>query len=301
MNFSKTLSPFARRAVAVAAVTGLLFLSVAASPPSAAPDVKPIKLEPPPFRRAPARSGKTGFRLSEITARPNQVTNDEKWFQRNRIRLDEFAVEGTFGLGAEAKLGPAPRELPREYNGLRLIRVIASAPGYLLVYGRDYSEGWLLAYATIEKTGPSFKFAYDFSAYMHAPGTEKDDLVLQSLQWAAMRGDLLYVSHFHRTNASASGEMNAYITAIDLKTNAIRWRSAPLVCNSNNFELIGDSVVCGYGFTGEDDTLYVLDAFSGGIAQAVTVKSAPSYVVAETDNRVLVRCYDTDYAFRIGN
>lgn len=291
---------FTRRAVAVAALTGMLLLPALASPAMPVGDITPVKLPAPSFDRKPAHSGKTGVRVSEITGRPNQITNDEKWFLRNKIRLSEYHLEKTFGLGAEAKLGPAPPELPQRFAGLNLIRAIAAAPGYLLIYGPDYSEGRVVAHVVIESGRPVFKFAYDFSSFMHAPGFEKDDLVLQSLQWAAMKGDLLFVSHFHRTYSDASRGMNGYITAVDVKTQTVRWRSAPLVCNSNNFELIADSVVCGYGFTNEPDFLYVLDMFSGGIAQTVKVKSAPSYLVVETGDRMLVRCYDTDYAFKVG-
>lgn len=298
MRISST--SFARRAVAVAALTGMLLLPALASRAVPVEDITPVKLPAPSFDRKPAHSGKTGVRVSEITGRPNQVTNDEKWFLRNKIRLGEYHLENTFGLSAEAKLGPAPPELPRKFAGLNLIRAIAAAPGHLLIYGSDYSEGRVVAHVVVEGGKPVFKFAYDFSSFLHAPGFEKDDMVLQSLQWAAMKGDLLYVSHFHRTYSDASRGMNGYVTAVDLKTQAVRWRSAPLVCNSNNFELIADSVVCGYGFTNEPDALYVLDALSGGIAQSVKVKSAPSYLVAETENRMLVRCYDTDYAFKVG-
>ncbi len=289
---------FARRAVAVVALTGMLLLPVRAAAP--VEELAPVKLPAPSFDRKPAHSGKTGVRVSEITGRPNQITTDDKWFFRNKIHLREYHVEKTFGLGAEAKLGPAPPELPRKFAGLTLIRAIAAAPGYLLVYGPDYSEGRVVAHVVLEAGKPVFKFAYDFSSFMHAPGFEKDDMVLQSLQWAAMKGDLLYVSHFHRTYSDASRGMNGYVTAVDLKTQTVKWRSAPLVCNANNFELIADAVVCGYGFTNEPDSLYVLDALSGGIAQSVTVKSAPSYLVAETEDRMLVRCYDTDYAFKVG-
>lgn len=290
---------FARRAAAVA-LAGMLLLPVSAAPVPPAEEISPVKLDPPSFDRKPAHSGKTGVRVSEITGRPNQITTDDKWFFRNRIRLAEYHVEKTFGLSAEAKLGLAPPELPRRFAGLNLIRAIAAPPGYLLIYGPDYSEGRVVAHVVVEGGKPVFKFAYDFSTFLHAPGFEKDDMVLQSLQWAAMKGDVLFVSHFHRTYSDASRGMNGYVTAVDLKTQTVKWRSAPLVCNSNNFELIADAVVCGYGFTNEPDYIYVLDLLSGGIAQTVKVKSAPSYLVAETEDRMLVRCYDTDYAFKVG-
>jgi hypothetical protein len=109
---------------------------------------------------------------------------------------------------------------------------------------------------------------------------------------------MLYVSNFHRTYARSSKGANAYLTAIDLATHRIVWRSQPLVANANNFVVVGDTIVSGYGFTAEPDYLYVVNKHTGSILQRLPVKSGPEYLVRR-DDRLFVRTYDTDYLLRI--
>ena len=92
--------------------------------------------------------------------------------------------------------------------------------------------------------------------------------------------------------------MNAYITAIDLSTNEIIWRTNPLTCNTLNFVLYDDMIVCGYGFTQEPDYLYTVNKKSGAIAQKILLKSGPNYII-QKENQLFVRTYNTDYIFEI--
>jgi len=78
---------------------------------------------------------------------------------------------------------------------------------------------------------------------------------------------MLYVSTAHRTYSEMSGESNCYITAIDLSTLEVAWRSRSLVSNSQNFLLMDNVIVTGYGFTDEDDYVYLLDRHTGEILQ----------------------------------
>ena len=95
------------------------------------------------------------------------------------------------------------------------------------------------------------------------------------------------------TYARSSRGMNAYITAIDTRTNRVLWRSQPLVSNSNNFEVIGNLIVSGYGFTAEPDYLYLLDKKTGDVRQRLAVKSKADYIIHK-NNKIYVRAYDTD-------
>src|SRR5690606_7022511 len=132
------------------------------------------------------------------------------------------------------------------------------------------------------------------------PGTlaGEEGFVDQSVTWAALVGEVLYVSHGHRTYARSSKGDNAYITALDVSTGELLWRSAPRVANAADFIVHHGHIISGYGFTAEPDYLYVLDAATGKTVSATRVKSGPDYLFLKTDE-LWVRCYDADYVFAL--
>jgi hypothetical protein len=153
----------------------------------------------------------------------------------------------------------------------------------------------------LDPVDPEPSLVLDFLGYGHSPADTfvNPSATFQQLQWAEVSDDsILYVSNAHRTYAESSGGLNAYMTAIDLKTLEVRWRSEPLVANAENFLLLDDAIITGYGFTAEDDFIYVLDRLTGEVMQSIPVPSAPQYLYAEGD-RLHVRCYDTDLVFSI--
>lgn len=140
----------------------------------------------------------------------------------------------------------------------------------------------------------------DFSDYYIPDSYAAGDYnyVEESVHWAEYDDGVLYVSTFHNTYAS-SAPHNGYITAFDVNNNfEVLWRSRPLTINSNNFVIDDDAIYCGYGFTAEDDFVYVLDKKSGERMQTIKVKTGPDWF-AVRDNTLYVRCYDTDYEFLI--
>lgn len=86
--------------------------------------------------------------------------------------------------------------------------------------------------------------------------------------------------------------------AVELDSGSVLWKSEPLVSNAYNFEIIGDILISGYGFTQEDDYLYQLDIGTGKIVEQIPVKSKPDYIIRKGDV-LYVRTYDTDYRFHI--
>lgn len=90
---------------------------------------------------------------------------------------------------------------------------------------------------------------------------------------------------------------NAFIAAININTGNLIWHSDPLVSNARNFVLIGDHIVSGYGFTDEDDYLYVISKTSGRTLSRQKLKTGPDWIIKK-DNKLYVRTYDTDYVFR---
>lgn len=262
------------------------------------------QLAPPPFKRIAAQPGTASVRLTQISMSPNDVTDGANWFARNGIRLRQYALGGDGP--SERFIGELPPNVPRTYRGASLAAAFVGETSLLLAYGENYENVRYLV--RTDRSGQTFGYAYDFGAYLNAPGKDEETvqferqygegLVRQSLRWAVEDGDTLYVCNAHCTYAKSSLGLNAYITALNLKTNQIKWRSAPLVSNADTFEVVDDAIVCGYGFTREPDFLYVLDKRTGAIAQTIRVKSGPDFIVRKGD-RLYVRTYDTDYVFRI--
>lgn len=140
----------------------------------------------------------------------------------------------------------------------------------------------------------------DFSDYVYPSvfKIEDRDFIEENITYAKAEEHVLFISTSHLTYAE-SAPSNAYITAVDLSDGTVLWKTAPLTCNSYNFEIVGDVIFCGYGFTAEPDYLYQIDKKTGKVLSKETIKSRADYIL-EKDGDLYVRTYNTDYVFEIG-
>ena len=95
------------------------------------------------------------------------------------------------------------------------------------------------------------------------------------------------------------GGQNAYVVAIATSTDKTLWVSKPRTCNSNNFLIVDNSIVCGFGESGEPDFIYVLNRFTGVQKQKLWVAHGPDWLAIGSDGRLYVSLYDTHVAFKI--
>ncbi len=254
--------------------------------------LKLVQLPAPAFNRQAGMSGKapaSGPRLAIVSSKRNQITDEEAWFTANDLKLPLYRVTDA----SSANLPELPPNVPTGYKGNLLIKAIRQDKTITLIYGKDYASGrYLIA---IDKESGKFRYGFDFINYTQSPDyiAADRDYIFQSTEWAVEEGNTIYVSHHHMTYARSSKGMNAYITAIDTRAGRALWRSRPLVSNANNFEVIGDLIVSGYGFTAEPDFLYLLDKKTGDLRQQLAVKSKADYIIYK-NNRIYVRMYDTD-------
>ena len=109
---------------------------------------------------------------------------------------------------------------------------------------------------------------------------------------------MLYVETTHLGYASTSKGRNAYLTAIEIPTGRILWRTPGLVANAQTFVVIGNLIVTGYGFTAEPDFLYLVDRRTGTIRDRLAVPSGPEQIVLE-DGRLKVRTYDHELVVKL--
>ncbi len=260
-------------------------------------NVELIKLPTPPFERD--SPGEVNVRyspvnLNVVSVEGNNITDDLAWFANNNLSLPTYQVPNPNRNIA----GNLPDYIPQTFNDNVLVKAIRYPTKEYLIYGNNYGDGKYLFIYDLKKR--QFTAGYDFGNYLLPPDypVSDGDFIDQSLTWIVPEDNILYVSHRHRTYAESSQGMNGYLTAIDLNTNNILWRSKPLVCNAENFVIIDRVIICGYGFTAEPDYLYLIDKQNGEILQQINVKTAPDYIIPK-DNKLFVRTYDTNYVFEI--
>ncbi len=154
----------------------------------------------------------------------------------------------------------------------------------LLIHDRDYTK---------------VLYNLDLSTLCNGPDEEKGRVSnsTQFIRWAKIYDGTLYVSII--INGYSSEEPNSsYMVAIQPDTGYVLWRSQPLVANANNFEIVKDTIICGYGFTAEPDYIYLLDRFTGQEMDKIPVNSAPDQFEV-VGNELYVATYNTAYEFKI--
>lgn len=252
----------------------------------------------PPFKGGatlPAKRPRRAPRLALLSSRPNGITDDDAWLERNNLTLPWYEVKGAPSPSLNGRPRPLPPGVPTSYRGQMLLAAIPQARSVLLFYGKEVPDSRYLI--SMDAATGEFRYGFDFANYAYPPGERR--FIYQRALWAVEEGDTLYVSHSHLTYARSSKGMDAYITALDTRSGRVLWRSQPLVSNSWNFEVVGDFIVSGYGFTAQPDYLYLLDKRTGAVVQRMKIKSAAGYIISKGD-RLHVRAYDTDLVLKLG-
>ncbi len=259
---------------------------------------KPYRMNKPPFKERLAGSSKKvkPIILKKILEETNNITDLAAWFKNNQLNLNFCRPPASNSLFLDKLWKKCPNKLPHFYKGRDLRSAFFSDQNYFLVYGHETWNGRFLLIADRNLT--KVEYELDFENYLISPSyLEKDKrFIKQKVKWAQIVDNILYVSHTHSTYSKSSKGHNAYITAINLDTYQLIWRSRPLLANADNFVVIGDVIVSGYGFTQEPDFLYQINRFSGEVLAKIPLKSAPDYIIRKR-NKLFVRSYNTDYIF----
>lgn len=261
-------------------------------------NIAPTPVAAPPWRyklvrEVPVAAPGPTPRLLPVRAAHNGITDEAQWFEQHQLALPEYEVPNPMrGLP-----GNLPPTIPPTYGKYLLVQAIAHPDHTILFYGPDYSGARFVA--VVDAGGAMIAFL-DFESYRLAPDHVAADATFidQAATWAQLVDGVLYISHGHNTYARSSKGMTAYITAIDLATGELLWRSAPLVAGAANFVIDGGHIYSGYGFTAEPDHVFVLDRRTGKTVAKAKVGSAPEYLFKK-GSRLLVRTYDTDHEFEI--
>ncbi|MCK5065531.1 MAG: hypothetical protein KAQ97_09620 [Candidatus Fermentibacteraceae bacterium] len=266
----------------------------------------PIPLLTPPFNYTLNESALKFLSLELIESVDNRVIDYEDWFE-NIIWPAETYHNGGVNDAIRGYYPPTQIPdaipVPGDYS-FHLSMIIYGEEKIIAFYGSPPNRFDVVLDPRILIIMGAYTYqpemVLDFLTYTHSPGdVETDrDFVFQGLKWAEVEGGILYVSTAHRTYSSSSNGLNAYITALDLETRQILWRSQPLVSNSENFLIEGETIITGYGFTNENDYVYLLNRITGEVMDSYQVPSAPGYFYRQ-DDHLYVRCYDSNCVFSI--
>ncbi len=256
-----------------------------------------VTLAKPPFRATFAENDTQiqNISLQQLRVEKNNIIDSDEWFADNDLSMPRMKTAVNFyysGAGAPLKV---PQNIPQQWGDFRLIEGIKGENAHFYLYGESHMNYQHLLIANAKNT--RILHFIDFGNYVYCDNN-KGDFIDMRVQWAEVIDNVLYVSTSHSTYAESSKGINAFITAIDLSDYGMLWQSAPLVSNAKNFEVIGDNIVCGYGFTAEPDYLYVLNRFTGKKVQTIKLASGPSYIIRKGE-KLYVRTYNRNYVFKI--
>ena len=99
------------------------------------------------------------------------------------------------------------------------------------------------------------------------------------------------------TNGYAQPD-SCFMFAYDLENNKLLWRSGDQTCNTMNFIVKKDVIICGYGFTSEKDYLYQLNLHTGEVIASLELKKQPDLLVPQ-DNMLYVHTYTYNYTIEM--
>ncbi len=254
-------------------------------------DVTPYVLPDPSSKK----SSSSVITLKQLSVKENEIIDEDNWFYSNELMIPLYLHpdQGT----NTSRMAPykLSSKVPLVIGNLKLIKGINDANGNIYLFGTSHLD---VRYMVITDSQNSKVLHFlDFGNYLGVDKAGFDDW-LMSIRWAAIEDNILYVSNAHPTYAETTNGINAFITAIDLTNYQALWRSDYQVSNAYNFEIIGDNIVCGYGFTAEPDFIYILDKYTGKKLHTIKVATGPDYIIRK-DDRLYVRTYNRDYVFGI--
>ena len=255
----------------------------------------PYVMEVPSFEYYTSNQSSTtktpSIALKMSSSEPNNITDTDKWFEQNKLSLNQY-------LNLDNANANLPSGIDAMYDNLILTNAYYDDSYIYCMYGTNYSDSYILR--IYDSNTNAIVNTIDFSNYMYEPNTTNEEALSfpQQINWASIKDGILYVSNRHRTYASTTNNKNAYITAIDLNDMHVIWRSDALISNAENFLILDNVIICGYGFTDEDDNLYELDRSNGKVIDSIPLKSAPSYLI-QKDNQIFVRTYNMNYVFTV--
>jgi len=187
------------------------------------------------------------------------------------------------------------RVLPRTYGGERLVMALPQRDNrWLLLFGTDMGKA---RYVVLIDPRASAKpeervTAFDFRNFFEPPQSIAPHDTHELITWAEIDGDHLFVANAHSGNLDASRGKNAYITAVDVRQNAVIWRSAAQVASEGSFVLTDHHVICGYEDF-ETMRLFTLDRETGKTLGALALPT-PATAIWVRGGKLMARAHENE-------
>lgn len=262
----------------------------------------PVVLDTPDFNGMNLQCSNKNVALQQLSKVSNGITDTDLWIKSHLP--DKINSSYTFTPGGNRASNELKSKVPLVYQD-KVRRSIDLHGAYNVIYygerdeyGGDFGVNPTLVVVTgsdLSKVLYSFDFS-NFSVYKYTK-SEEHDFTKISVSNVVVEDNVLYANIDHRTYSSSSSGYNAYLVAVDLETKGIKWVTKPLTCNAN-FIIDNDLIYTGYGFTKEEDYIYVIDKASGTRLHAIKVEKGPEYFAVK-DGKLYVRTYSLDYVFQI--
>lgn len=243
--------------------------------------------------------------FQELSDKPNDISDADTWFQENDLFLPMIknSLADTTRTQWQEQ---APEQAKWIYEEMaeRVSRGFYDDRYFYEVVdtGRKGADLGSLDLYMYRLDSRELEITLHLGDFLYADGYEpaadaEYDFIRQSVFWAQSEGDTLYLAIGHNTYAEDCPH-TGYLLAIDLQNGEVLWESRQQAANANNFVLLEDVIVTGYGFTDEYDYLHVIDKGIGIDQKCVELKAAPDFLV-EKDGKLYVHTYNTDYVFQI--
>ena len=246
------------------------------------------------------KCNKTGRkRLKFISKTLNDITDDDVWigkYGKGMKNCEEYA----FTSGGNQASAELRKIVPTVCNGLYRRYMDVYDDYSVIYYGRkieydNFGVDPTLILVT-NNSVDTVMYAFDFSKFIVPSYDEYADISVSEVQ---IEDDVMYASISHPTYSESSNGYNAYLVAVDLRTQTLKWMTKPLTFNSSIL-ICSDVIFTGYGFTAEKDYVYMIDKETGDRIKSYLVDKAPSYF-SVIDDKLYVRTYSLDYVFQIMN
>lgn len=234
--------------------------------------------------------------LTLLSQKANEITDDSDWFIKNELYVNSVAEQHSYGALA-GKWGQESIELAEKWgeeNNIcyfddSYIYVVDNMQDTLKCENAIYMNYLLTVYDRADATELFYIDFSDFCRFNEEIYREMD------IDRAQIKDGVLYASLCYNGYAEPD---TSFVVAVSLDTMEVLWKSEAQTCNSYNFLIVDDVLLCGYGFSEEPDYLYQLDLQTGKVLDKTSVKTSPYYLVRK-DGDLYVRCYNTDYVFAV--
>lgn len=180
---------------------------------------------------------------------------------------------------APVKKGQLPesarQDIPTSFGQEDLRAIIpdqrsSEAERLILIYGGRYVA--LLKGSVAERM-------FDLETLRHPPKADPQwkEFAIQDATYAQERDGVLYVCNGGGSYAKEVFGKKGFLTALDVASGKILWRSAPLTCNAT-FAMTSDHIISGYGFTAEPDFIFLVRRSDGAIVQRAPIDTGPESI-----------------------